>query len=202
MRLAGQLTLPLTVQRFPRPSGRGSIAACRRDWHHREPVQLPPAIRPGLHCGKWHCGSGRLRRSASPGHQAGAPLRQGVGKRGHPGRQRLPPAIRPGLHCGASLIASASYSSRSFPRPSGRGSIAAGQAYTLRQVGANLPPAIRPGLHCGPRLGVEELTNEHLPPAIRPGLHCGRRCLDRSRNISPYFPRPSGRGSIAASRGR
>ena len=110
---------------FPRPSGRGSIAASSSVNHHHRDSWLPPAIRPGLHCGTlgnvtapgegetfprpsgrgsiaaWRVGRGpHGARRASPGHQAGAPLRLDEGG------QRVDQV-------------------GDFPRPSGRGSIAA-----------------------------------------------------------------------------
>ena len=85
---------------------------------------LPPAIRPGLHCGI-ACADVSVRdHIASPGHQAGAPLRR-------------PQLVEP-CDVGAD-----------FPRPSGRGSIAAPPVRSTATPGTYLPPAIRPGLHCG-----------------------------------------------------
>ncbi len=136
---------------FPRPSGRGSIAAAGRRRH------IMPAI------------------STSPGHQAGAPLRRVSPSLRRQRSLRLPPAIRPGLHCGASAALSSEHQSE-------------------------LPPAIRPGLHCGGEVRPERCAMcrgtspghqagaplrqrlrpidppglaPGLPPAIRPGLHCG-----------------------------
>ena len=184
---------------FPRPSGRGSIAAC-----------LPPDS-----VVRWPC--------ASPGHQAGAPLRPGQRaqrrshghhlppairpglhcgeKRGHgrrPARPpRLPPAIRPGLHCGGP-VAHFDRAKRYFPRPSGRGSIAATRPRRGAGGSGRLPPAIRPGLHCGRGCAVRLSYPFPLPPAIRPGLHCGPSSIRSMTPMSLTFPRPSGRGSIAA----
>ncbi len=159
---------------------------------------LPPAIRPGLHCGGWTVGGATTCPPSSPGHQAGAPLRPSATTSGRMARRRLPPAIRPGLHCGSTCTTS-----------------------TPSQDGG-LPPAIRPGLHCGTgtpavletlrapspghqagaplrlschpkqftgataspghqagaplRPGAvepDQLLHDGLPPAIRPGLHCG-----------------------------
>ncbi len=64
-----------------------------------------------------------------------------------------------------------------------------------------LPPAIRPGLHCGStdKTGAVTLSDE-LPPAIRPGLHCGVPVEIVVGPLTRDFPRPSGRGSIAAPR--
>jgi hypothetical protein len=223
-----------SVQSFPRPSGRGSIAAPLAT--AGAAAYLPPAIRPGLHCRRLRCRAGH----------------------------GLPPAIRPGLHCGVdmrararrrhqgcrfprpsgrgSIAADSSYADDSctasewtstgttcpgelnFPRPSGRGSIAAirrmrsGRASRWPSPGLHcsvddfLPPAIRPGLHCGdPPTGHRRVPG--LPAAIRPGLHCGSEGAGTSPSglggTSPGhqapglhcgFPRPSGRGSIAAAR--
>ena len=110
---------------FPRPSGRGSIAATGRRRSAATRCVLPPAIRPGLHCGHPHTPRRKHDHDTSPGHQAGAPLRRLAGvvhgcarHRSSPGHQAgaplrhigerhilnhgcgLPPAIRPGLHCG------------------------------------------------------------------------------------------------------
>ncbi len=164
---------------FPRPSGRGSIAAGRSR-------PLRSSLRP-----------------PSPGHQAGAPLRH-VGERDCTRRGRdLPPAIRPGLHCGVARRSRAARSAAGFPRPSGRGSIAARRGGSACRSGRRLPPAIRPGLHCGPWMfsntsatspafprpsgqglhcGTPSTSGvaSHgtpLPPAIRPGLHCGSSAL-------------------------
>ena len=112
--------------------------------------------------------------SASPGHQAGAPLRQ---------RRRRPSWSWP-AH---------------FPRPSGRGSIAARGRGPCRGRRRQLPPAIRPGLHCGGAArSFVDFVGGDLPPAIRPGLHCGA-AANGEDSIYGGFPRPSGRGSIAAS---
>ena len=208
---------------FPRPSGRGSIAAMRNGVVSQRPPLLPPAIRPGLHCGKdiiqaTKAGAGafprpsgqgsiaartssrqrRQEQEPSPGHQAGAPLRR-VGPVGvHPRREL-------------------------FPRPSGRGSIAAPTSSTTTRRGIGLPLAIRPGLHCGSFALVIELQLVRLPPAIRPGLHCGYFPELTDNGTPPpspghqagaplrhdafeptlqrrhhSIPRPSGRGSIAA----
>ena len=138
---------------------------------------LPPAIRPGLHCGVLLRVLLRGHGLSSPGHQAGAPLRHRLGRRGWRGELRLPPAIRPGLHCGGWAARAHHARYFHFPRPSGRGSIAAvpgiGQCGQL----ITLPPAIRPGLHCG-RTGARPgiMAAARLPPAIRPGLHCGTAC--------------------------
>ena len=167
---------------------------------HLEPVSLlPPAIRPGLHCGRLRA---RVMLCFS---------------------NLLPPAIRPGLHCGdggrvqpathgagfprpsgrgsiaASWAAARTRSSRRFPRPSGRGSIAAPSVRSItwpRQffprpsgrgsIAAPTAPrrstghaATSPGHQAGAplrRVAARQLGRRHdarLPPAIRPGLHCG-----------------------------
>ena len=209
---------------FPRPSGRGSIAATSHT------------------AARW--GAGR----PSPGHQAGAPLRQrrrrpswswpahfprpsgrgSIAATGRPAHRRrttqLPPAIRPGLHCGDIVQGTRTPTLRGFPRPSGRGSIAASSTSSAwaspqssspgHQAGAplrpstsrrcpatphDLPPAIRPGLHCGDGDAADRLgTWDPLPPAIRPGLHCGDDGEADYTLGGATFPRPSGRGSIAA----
>ena len=163
---------PHTVQTFPRPSGRGSIAA----WPSRCPAtsgrNLPPAIRPGLHCGR--VSAGRLLICCG-----------------------LPPAIRPGLHCGPA------------------------RAENCCRVWY-LPPAIRPGLHCGTLPGRATNAQTGTSPGHQAGAplrHVARRVLCDLAPSSPGhqagaplrpdpadllalphddFPRPSGRGSIAA----
>ena len=191
-----------SVRGFPRPSGRGSIAAWpAAPWHpvasaaspghqagaplrrggaeflgHVE-TRLPPAIRPGLHCGADPDGSRMDRRPASPGHQAGAPLRPPrAPRRVLPHADRLPPAIRPGLHCGGERV------------------------NRRADLILDLPPAIRPGLHCGATVATFSSAASALPPAIRPGLHCGNLASPVLCPIAEPFPRPSGRGSIAAVR--
>ena len=89
-------------------------------------VLLPPAIRPGLHCGA-------AVRSFSVTLRLAFPRPSGRGSIAAlipMGRawidDRLPPAIRPGLHCGRlGLLAVFCRTPIVFPRPSGRGSIAA-----------------------------------------------------------------------------
>ena len=193
---------------------------------HLLPCQLPPAIRPGLHCGNVVAVLHGHGLRTSPGHQAGAPLRRraarhtGDGPHNFPrpsgrgsiaargrgpcrGRRRqLPPAIRPGLHCGRSTSASRCPLSPSFPRPSGRGSIAAAGSSGTSPPRRALPPAIRPGLHCGGAArSFVDFVGGDLPPAIRPGLHCGA-AANGEDSIYGGFPRPSGRGSIAATTAR
>ena len=161
---------------FPRPSGRGSIAAARGCRRRRAAARLPPAIRPGLHCGRATRSVSTPRMAASPGHQAGAPLRR---------------SMNSGLLVGPGV----------FPRPSGRGSIAAPTA-PCRSIATAVPS---PGHQAGAplRLGFGHgrvPPGWRLPPAIRPGLHCG---LSRGGDFGwrgYSFPRPSGRGSIAAIR--
>ena len=213
----------------------------------RSERRLPPAIRPGLHCGSAGLPSSSSRSPASPGHQAGAPLRPRHPERVDPedgcfprpsgrgsiaaeheqrlasGARRLPPAIRPGLHCGADGPLPFHCNGGTFPRPSGRGSIAAwvrawaGSSWVAASPGHQAGAPLRPLTGWGFRLeGLQ------LPPAIRPGLHCGDPVWNADRLMrlpSPGhqagaplrllhvgaaprprhpFPRPSGRGSIAA----
>ncbi len=208
---------------FPRPSGRGSIAAITSCSISASLRPLPPAIRPGLHCGEFaapwdtsrgaglppairpglHCGNNfmfdlRVAAAASPGHQAGAPLRRVRRAVGHeprrgpsPGHQAGAPLRpggprrhgrsgypSPGHQAGAPLrppvVRRVAVEDLGFPRPSGRGSIAAATA------------------------GSPRWTTASLPPAIRPGLHCGMWRHDCDVDVAAVFPRPSGRGSIAA----
>ena len=176
------LTSPLA---FPRPSGRGSIAASPRSRHDRHRSTSSPGhqagapLRPGYETPE---PLGRPRWTTSPGHQAGAPLRRGHVMNLINNDEALPPAIRPGLHCGVFRDG------------------------TVQRLKGWLPPAIRPGLHCGrtarppapvrrgpspghqagaplrPHLVLTPhgLIND-LPPAIRPGLHCGPHCRHAER---------------------
>ena len=134
---------------FPRPSGRGSIAAtpARKVGSVRCTAspghQAGAPLRPGL---VWRRGG---VQSPSPGHQAGAPLRRLGGVATSCPLFQLPPAIRPGLHCGGSALRCGDSGVCGFPRPSGRGSIAASSAALSSEHQSELPPAIRPGLHCG-----------------------------------------------------
>ncbi len=162
---------------FPRPSGRGSIAAAR------------PAT------------DETSGFSTSPGHQAGAPLRRRGRRRGTSRRRGLPPAIRPGLHCGDAGSQGWQRALYGFPRPSGRGSIAARSRMAARWGAVPFPrpsgrgsiaaagrrrhimPAIStsPGHQAGAPLrrvspSLRRQRSLRLPPAIRPGLHCGFQC--------------------------
>ena len=118
------------------------------------------------------------------------------------------PAIRPGLHCGCPLVRASTYWRHVLP-PAIRPGLHCGYCpFQSPRSWAELPPAIRPGLHCGSH-DVAWATNlgSLLPPAIRPGLHCGCPVRTFAIVLRRYFPRPSGRGSIAArgsgsSRGR
>ena len=171
----------------------------RRDDHDRRLVRrdLPPAIRPGLHCGGWFQGvkwggavvfprpSGRGSIAAAgaarmswtyrifPRPSGRGSIAAMVSCTSPVATIRLPPAIRPGLHCGAGLL-------------------------VREDIAARLPPAIRPGLHCGSDEDVEKAKQLQLPPAIRPGLHCGTDQQKAQIKTMQDFPRPSGRGSIAA----
>ena len=114
---------------------------------------------------------------------------------------RLPPAIRPGLHCGKMNDARDLDTVAHFPRPSGRGSIAAIEINSSQVAGSTLrlPPAIRPGLHCG--LTAPDRRDRdagHFPRPSGRGSIAARRPPRRSVAHYPRFPRPSGRGSIAA----
>ncbi len=184
---------------FPRPSGRGSIAASIAACRSAVGVLLPPAIRPGLHCGATESLTVYSTPSTSPGHQAGAPLRLGDRAGPHPWVGWLPPAIRPGLHCGAAARSRSVTLRLAFPRPSGRGSIAA----DARRRGWWRAARSSPGHQAGAPLRRYDRVctptdQRELPPAIRPGLHCGSVGVLRAPAAPAAFPRPSGRGSIAA----
>ena len=89
---------------FPRPSGRGSIAAARPAGRRAAPRRFPRPSGRGSIAAKCGVGGAESHVLASPGHQAGAPLRrQGAAPRDDEAGD-LPPAIRPGLHCGVTAI--------------------------------------------------------------------------------------------------
>ena len=184
---------------FPRPSGRGSIAASRAGRRAPTARALPPAIRPGLHCGADQLDDYPTGHWSSPGHQAGAPLR--LVRAGH---RTTAGATSPGHQAGAPLRllprVDRQRHTPAFPRPSGRGSIAARCFRADASASpSQLPPAIRPGLHCGTNSAWRSAALQvPLPPAIRPGLHCGDAIHNAQLRRSTNFPRPSGRGSIAA----
>ena len=113
--------------------------------------------------------------SPSPGHQAGAPLR-----RGERASEVVGDAPSPGHQAGAPLRQ---------PDRGRRGRM--GGSSPGHQAGAPLRHA---------EAEAEQWTGYLLPPAIRPGLHCGFSCFVAEPVANVVFPRPSGRGSIAASR--
>ena len=214
-------TAPVTHCRcFPRPSGRGSIAAYLAADHPDKGIDLPPAIRPGLHCGKsrWnaiaavarlppairpglHCGHSIVQDRfpgipPSPGHQAGAPLRPLFGEA--PLAHDLP---SPGHQAGAplrQLVLSEHNRLRLASSPGHQAGAPLRPAVGVMSCGsaALLPPAIRPGLHwlfgwlpgCGSSPGHQ---------AGAPLRRAGAAAVDP---VLDDFPRPSGRGSIAATR--
>ena len=186
---------------FPRPSGRGSIAATPPAGRSTSSGPLlPPAIRPGLHCGavrSWRRGAvlRDLPPAIRPGLHCGAApwdTSRGAG--------RLPPAIRPGLHCGPELEIPAKIDTDASPGHQAGAPLRLRAELGHRRQARRLPPAIRPGLHCGQRRGALLDLRLHLPPAIRPGLHCGAYSSSAEHRGRSSFPRPSGRGSIAACR--
>jgi len=143
---------------FPRPSGRGSIAATSSPSFMVMACALPPAIRPGLHCGDGPPGTPATDHTTSPGHQAGAPLRLEVADLAGVVAVSFPrPSGRGSIAAvrrGVLLISSAV----TFPRPSGRGSIAAPRrtartastaASPGHQAGAPLRRRRRGRLHAG-----------------------------------------------------
>ena len=161
---------------FPRPSGRGSIAAPTTTTAPDSGAHLPPAIRPGLHCGFPAVVVVSSGWPASPGHQAGAPLRRREGRGPGVKRAGLPPAIRPGLHCGGA-------SHGGYP-----GALVAS-----------------PGHQAGAPLRLAHVV-EHVGEGVDFPRPSGRGSIAASTHIfqvsngGAVFPRPSGRGSIAAVR--
>ena len=160
---------------------------------------LPPAIRPGLHCGRACWDSAPTAPAASPGHQAGAPLRRDRRGRDDHRDQRPSPGHQAGAPLRRVFREAGSSEGRYFPRPSGRGSIAASSSRSPppqaprptspgHQAGAPLRPH-RVEHHIGVRLDFPRPSGRgsiaasyslalaigrvDLPPAIRPGLHCG-----------------------------
>ncbi len=110
---------------FPRPSGRGSIAASRGpSTPDRGRRGLPPAIRPGSIAAVSTIGRDLVAAFPRPsGRGSIAAWRRQQSE--STTRSRLPPAIRPGLHCGDARRFIVGKCLNFFPRPSGRGSIAA-----------------------------------------------------------------------------
>ena len=100
LRLGRRERLALVNSNFPRPSGRGSIAATSPTGHRRVGLILPPAIRPGLHCGSEGAGTALATASYFPRPSG----RGSIAAEGPEGDTtslgELPPAIRSGLHCG------------------------------------------------------------------------------------------------------
>ena len=196
--------LPRAPIRGPSP-GHQAGAPLRRSCPpvvHRWTLWLPPAIRPGLHCGSTRRASTTTARAfdpASPGHQAGAPLRRDDVAPCPMERGGLPPAIRPGLHCGRSPTGC----SRVHQRPS-----------PGHQAGAPLRPPVvgqsmmddemaSPGHQAGAPLRHHVKCKPSQSWRPSPGHQAGAPLRLRgalgSAPIRCFFPRPSGRGSIAAS---
>ncbi len=158
---------------------------------------LPPAIRPGLHCGVDWNRLWRRRYPTSPGHQAGAPLRQTCRPRGSchhgasPGHQAGAPLRRcrealhrrrdrasPGHQAGAPL------------RRVYRGALWWGAAASPgHQAGA---PLRRPSNPVGASPGMGP------SPGHQAGAPLRRHREAPTAELRHPFPRPSGRGSIAA----
>ena len=149
------------------------LRRARRDRRWPTHARLPPAIRPGLHCGP------TMRRS---------PVALAT----------LPPAIRPGLHCGPTALVVTAIRSEASPGHQAGAPLRHSCCVGDRLPGCALPPAIRPGLHCGTKHARLRGARRVLPPAIRPGLHCGQAGRQVASVDELRFPRPSGRGSIAA----
>ena len=113
--------------------------------------------------------------SASPGHQAGAPLRPRLIRRRGGVQVGLPPDIRPGLHCGSR--------SRTLPGSSPSASPGHQAGAPLRQVDERvtlpvepfLPPAIRPGLHCGGGIFGNLTATASASPGHQAGAPLRRR---------------------------
>ena len=157
------------VARFPRPSGRGSIAAIGTSTPSGHALSLPPAIRPGLHCGAGSLISHGSSALTSPGHQAGAPLRRGSGRRDEGPRSVV------------------------FPRPSGRGSIAAGRRGSLCQWWTDFPrPSGRGSIAA---TATVQRWRSRWPPS--PGHQAGAPLRPHSARTHRTFPAPPSPGHQA-----
>ena len=174
LRLGGVECGPFAAVVFPRPSGRGSIAATRRCRRPTCSACFPRPSGRGSIAARSGWPACRVLRPASPGHQAGAPLRLRVHLVRLGSVDALPPAIRPGLHCGTPSLSNRP--NRASLPPAIRPGLHCGLDHMRCQVShPQLPPAIRPGLHCGSVSAHPRRHARHpLPPAIRPGLHCGQ----------------------------
>ena len=133
-----------------------------------------PAIRPGLRCGDTIAPNYEGPAPPLPGHQAGAPLRRDDAPAAVAADCCPSPAIRPGLRCGVIPVLVRLAFCTSLPG---------------HQAGAPLRRRPRAG---------DDQRRRSPSPAIRPGLRCGDRGHDRAASDAWDPPRPSGRGSVAA----
>ena len=160
---------------------------------------LPPAIRPGLHCGLPQWTPPWNRSSPSPGHQAGAPLRQPgcLGTPADPVRY-LPPAIRPGLHCGS--FAPDAWRRAATTSPGHQAGAPLRRGWPLRWARARCEAS--PGHQAGAPLRPDEnrfiKTVMDASPGHQAGAPLRPGAVRSGIQQAAYFPRPSGRGSIAA----
>ena len=164
--------------RYPRPKGRGSIAAAGAPWHRR---CLPCAI--------------HGRKAVAPLRQVGLaqPLRELLAA--IHGRKAVAPLRR------EAVTARRDELRPDYPRPKGRGSIAApASSVAAASRMPSLSTAERPWLHCGACQALAQGGTWRLSTAERPWLIAAERHrCHRSHRVADY-PRPKGRGSIAARR--
>ena len=181
---APQERAPLRLDgRSGRPRQRQVIPLLRSGLHcgvPTAPVRRPvtaPSSRPsrsGLHCGAESSAASAGQRVVPPLEER-APLRRDRVPRSRLACGVIPP-LRSGLHCGRRGSLSAGRI-RVIPLARGAGSIAAWSGSTAASEPVVIPP-------------------------LRSGLHCGSASQPGAPRSAPVSSRPSGAGSIAASRPR
>ena len=155
-------------------------------------VELPPAIRPGLHCGGDWVLSQLAIGFASPGHQAGAPLRPPDGRSSSDEPEAFPrPSGRGSIAALAPRVVTTV--PVSFPRPSGRGSIAAGRRGSLCQWWTDFPrPSGRGSIAA---TATVQRWRSRWPPS--PGHQAGAPLRPHSARTHRTFPAPPSPGHQA-----
>ena len=151
---------------FPRPSGRGSIAALRLVSNSVKPC--PP----------------------SPGHQAGAPLRHdGVGHAAGASAAFPRPSGRGSIAAGCYPV-DALDGSAAFPRPSGRGSIAAvgRSARPHRPAYTRFPRPSGRGSIAATRRVARAATRMWSSPGHQAGAPLRPRCVVGTRSATETSP--------------